>query len=343
VAPSSERERVATLFFYVAVLGLAYLVFQIFRPFFAPLGWAAVVVILCHRWHARLEARLGPTRAAALSTGAVAIMLVVPALILMRVFVTEGIQAVGGVQRAFDNGQFAWAGRALHAVQRWLAIQHVTDLSTITDDMSQRAATMLASHAASLAQNVVVVIAKLGIMLFATFFLFRDAASIREGIRRALPFEDGLRTRMIAQAEGLVSASVTAGVIVAGTQGLLGGIAFTLVGIGAPVFWGIVMAFFCLLPLGAWVIWLPASIVLLASGHIARGVVLLVLGIATVSAVDNVLRPALISGRSRMNGLLVFISLLGGIGLFGALGIILGPILVATATGLLEAYTEDRT
>ena len=100
---------------------------------------------------------------------------------------------------------------------------------------------------------------------------------------------------------------------------------FAAVGIDAPVFWGVVMAWFCLLPLGAWVVWLPAAILLAASGSPGRAAVVALLGFGIVSAVDNFLRPMLLSGRTSMNGLLVFISLLGGMAAFGAIGLVLGP------------------
>jgi predicted PurR-regulated permease PerM len=128
-------------------------------------------------------------------------------------------------------------------------------------------------------------------------------------------------------------------ILVAGAQGAAGGILFWALGIGAPVFWGVTMAFFSLLPVGAWIIWLPAGLWLLVNGSTAKGVIVLVVGMGVVSAIDNVLRPALLAGRAQMNGLLVLISLLGGIAAFGLIGLVIGPVIVATAASLLSAYT----
>ena len=119
---------------------------------------------------------------------------------------------------------------------------------------------------------------------------------------------------------------------------MLGGILFAALGIQAPVFWGVVMFFFCLLPFGAWVIWLPAAIIFFASGDWTRGAILAGFGVGVVSMVDNVLRPWLLSGRAQMNGLLVLISLLGGVQVFGSLGLVIGPTLMATAIGILRTY-----
>jgi predicted PurR-regulated permease PerM len=107
------------------------------------------------------------------------------------------------------------------------------------------------------------------------------------------------------------------------------------------VFWGVVMAFFCLLPFGAWIVWGPTAVWLMVTGDLTRGLVLAAVGVGVVSAVDNVLRPILLSGRSQINGLLLFISLIGGVSAFGAVGLVLGPILMATTVGLFEAYVSS--
>jgi predicted PurR-regulated permease PerM len=153
--------------------------------------------------------------------------------------------------------------------------------------------------------------------------------------------EESARERLLSQIRALVSVSVTSAGIVAGVQGLLGGLVLAAVGIEAPVFWGVVMGFCCLLPLGAWVVWLPAAIYLWANGFVIRAIILVALGLGIVSAVDNVLRPMLLSERTSLNGLLIFVALLGGLGAFGALGLVLGPLLVAVLLALLTSYVDS--
>ena len=158
-------------------------------------------------------------------------------------------------------------------------------------------------------------------------------------VRRALPFEDLRRERMIRQTRDLVYASIAAGLVIASLQGLAGGLVFALLGLGAPVFWGVMMGFLALLPfVGTWVVWVPAAIWLIATGQVVKGAVLAVLGATIVGSIDNFLRPAILSGRTQMNGLLMFISLLGGVSVFGLLGLVLGPLVTAIVTGLFEAY-----
>ena len=103
------------------------------------------------------------------------------------------------------------------------------------------------------------------------------------------------------------------------------------------------MAFFSFVPLlGTWIIWIPAAIWLMVDGHLWKGIALLVVGAGVVSSVDNVLRPWLLTGRAQLNALLVFIGVIGGISIFGMLGLVLGPIVIATAAGALQAYRQGE-
>jgi predicted PurR-regulated permease PerM len=336
--PFTDREHVTAVVFYVALAIFVYLVFLMAQPFFVPLGWAAVLAIVFHPIHARFEARYGPARAAALSTATIAVIVVAPLIMITTAFVREAVQATADVQHAFDEGRLAWAERAWGWVQRRAVGETRFDIVATAVDLAKRMAAFLASQAGNLLQNVAVFLFDLVIVLFAAFFLFRDGDALLHAIRRTLPVDRPQRDRFIRQTRELVSATVTSAGIVAGVQGLLGGILFAALGIQAPVFWGVVMFFFCLLPFGAWVVWLPAALFFFASGDWVRGAVLAGFGVGVVSMVDNVLRPWLLSGRAQMNGLLVLISLLGGMQVFGSLGLVIGPTLMATAIGILRTY-----
>jgi predicted PurR-regulated permease PerM len=188
--------------------------------------------------------------------------------------------------------------------------------------------------------DIAVLLFQLLVTLIALFFFLRDADTIMRDVRGVLPFEDLRRERMIRQTRDIVYASIAAGLVIAALQGLAGGLVFALLGLGAPVFWGVMMGLLALLPfVGTWVVWMPAAIWLIATDQVVKGVVLTVLGGTIVASIDNVLRPIILSGRAKMNGLLMFLSLLGGVSLFGLLGIVLGPLVSAIVTGLFEAYT----
>jgi predicted PurR-regulated permease PerM len=337
---NARAERLNPILLYGFAALLAWSVFLIFRPFLVPLGWAAVLAVLFYPWNRRLMAHWGATRAAAVGTAGVTLILIVPVLLLMVLFVREGIQAAQELQHAIAAGRMGWVNRAWS----WLAMcvgETGSDLPTLLHQSAGRVGTALASQLGAVLRNIVIFLFELFVMLFALFYFIRDGDAILRMVRRTLPFEETAREQMLLVARDLIQASVTVSFVIAGLQGSLGGLGFALVGIGQPVFWGIVMAFLSLLPVvGSWPVWVPAVVWLFATGHSGRAIVLLAICAGLVGTIDNFLRPALLSGRARMNGLLVFISVLGGIAAFGMLGIVLGPIVVATAMGILEVHVR---
>jgi predicted PurR-regulated permease PerM len=201
----------------------------------------------------------------------------------------------------------------------------------------QQVAGALASTSGAVLGGVALVLIDLIVTLFALFFFLRDAPTILRLVRAVMPFGETHRDRVLNEVGDLIFASVVAGLVVASIQGALGGIAFWLIGIRAPVVWGTIMAFFALIPVaGAWVIWLPVALWLLATGDVTKGLVLMGLGAGVIGTVDNILRPIMLSGRSSMNGLVTFIALLGGVAAFGFIGLVFGPVVVAVAMALFD-------
>jgi predicted PurR-regulated permease PerM len=339
---ASERERFTTLIFYGVVLLLGYLVLRVFEPFLHSLGWAAVLAICVYPWHERLVRRMGHSRAAAASTVIVTLIILGPGLAVLTAFVREARAALDGLDRQVLESQFASVQGIWERFRGYFPGAQAIELGTLLNQASANVARFLAARVGGLLADLAVFIFQLFVTLFALFFLLRDSPSIMRGMRRALPFEESRRERMFSQTRDLVYASVTAALIIASLQALLGGIVFAALGLDAAVFWGVVMGFFALLPfLGTWVVWLPTAIWLASTGHLGRAVTLAALGAVIVGGVDNFLRPALLAGRTQMNGLLMFVSLLGGVSVFGLLGLILGPLVVALVAGLLDAYAGE--
>ncbi len=337
--PNSQA-RLGAVLFYGIVIILAYLAFRVFEPFLVPLAWAAVLVVVFYPWHERLERRLGRTWAAATSTMAVTLILVVPMIFVMTAFVRQGLAAARWGEQALAAGHLAWANNAWAWVQRHVPGETPGDLGTVLRQAGERLAGFLAGELSTVVRNVAGFLFDLVVMLLAMSYLFRDADSVLARLRQALPFEERQRERMISEAHGLIFASVTSSLVAAAVNGVVGGSAFAIAGIGTPIFWGVVMGFCSLLPLvGSAIIWVPAAVGLMFHGSVGRGILVIALCAGVVGVVDNVVRPWLISGRARLSGLVVFISVLGGISVFGLLGVVLGPIVVATATSVLDIYT----
>lgn len=334
-----EHERVTAVFFYGIVLLLGYLFLRILTPFLAPLGWAAVVAIFVYPWHEKLVRRYGNARAAGVSTLVVTVLIVGPGLVILTAFVQESSAALSAVDRDAFAGQLALLEQAWNRVRVLIPAAQSIDLRNLIDEAIARTGGFLAARVGGFLADIVVLLFQLFVTLFALFFFLRDANAIMRDVRRALPFEDLRSERMIRQTRDLVYASIAAALMIASLQGFAGGLVFALLGLGAPVFWGVMMGFLALFPfVGTWVVWVPAAIWLIATGQVVKGAALAILGGTIVASIDNFLRPAILSGRTQMNGLLMFISLLGGVSVFGLLGLVLGPLVTAIVTGLFEAY-----
>ena len=342
--PTNETtsDRLTTVLSYGVLLLLIYLVFRIYEPFLAALGWAAILVIFFYPMHQWVMRRLTASRAAVLSTLAVTFLLIVPAILVTTLFVREALAISRGVQSAFVAEHAPMVAKSWS----WIA-KHVPGLDPNADVVEmlekgvQKQAGFLAERIGTILRNIAAFIFDLFVMLFAIFYFFRDADSIIRGVRSILPFDADHRDTMIAQARDLISASVTTSLIIAAMQGVLGGLGFALVKLPTPLFWGVAMGFFSLVPVvGSGLIFVPAALWLGFTGHWGRAILLLVICAGVSTVVDNVVRPVLLGGRTELSWLVIFISVVGGVSLFGMLGLVLGPILVATAAGVLAVYVD---
>lgn len=339
----SAEDRFSTLVFYGVVLCLAYLVFRVFEPFLVPLGWAGVFGVIFYSLNKRFEKKWGATQSAAFITTGVTIILIVPVLLLSAMFVREGIAAARNIQLEMAGEGYGWVNHAWGWVGSKLSAEGINvDLAGLVQQGASRAGEYMAGELGAVIKNIVVVLFELFVMLFALFYFLKDGDSIVVRFRHFLPFEETMTERMLSEARELIFASVTTSLVIATVQGVICGGAFALVGLGSAIFWGVVMGFLSLLPVvGAWPVWIPATIWLFSTGHWGRALILIGLCGALGAGIDNVLRPVLLGGRASLNGLLVFISVLGGIAVFGVLGVVLGPIVVATAVGILDVYSGN--
>jgi len=344
-APSTNAttsDRLTTVLSYGVLLLLIYLVFRIYEPFLAALGWAAILVIFFYPMHNRLARKFSARKAAVFSTLAVTILLIVPAILVTTLFVREAVSISRGVQHTLVEQHAPMVAKKW----AWIA-QHVPGLdpnANVTEMVEQgvqKEAGYLAERLGTILRNIAAFIFDLFVMIFAMFYFFRDGDQIIHGVRSILPFDAEHRETMMTQTRDLISASVTTSLILAALQGVIGGLGFLLVKLPAPLFWGVAMAFFSLVPVvGSGLIFVPAALWLGFTGHWGRAILLLVICAGVSAIVDNVLRPLLLGGRTELSGLVIFISVVGGVGLFGMLGLVLGPILVATAAGVLAVYME---
>lgn len=350
VTPSktTTSSQLTTVLSYGAILLLGYLVFLIVGPFLVPLVWSAVLAIFFYPLHEKILKKMKPTAAAMTSTLGVTLLLIVPAIVVLVYTARQALEATAHLQSALaSHGQGPTEGLTLRA-EEWvrLRLPESWQVMNIADPLQQAAekiASFLGAEFAGLLKNLVNFFVDLFIVIFALFFMFRDGDAIVRGVRHLLPFDPEIQVDMLEESKELIFASVAVGLLVAAIQGVLGGVSFALVGISAPLFWGVLIAFFSLVPVvGSALIWGPATLWLLFSGHWGKALLVVAIcgGVSTVA--DNIVRPLLLRNRTRLNELLLFIGVLGGLEAFGLLGLIVGPTIVAAAMGVFRVYMDHR-
>jgi predicted PurR-regulated permease PerM len=339
-----EAERFSLLVFYATLLLIGYLAWRIVQPFVGQIAWAGILAICLEPARARIVPRFGRTRGAFLLTALVFLLILLPMLFVGATLAGEAPPALAYVRAQLGNqgGPAAW----FHSGWGWLRARapYLPEEQTLIDRITASVggvAQYLAGQAGALLASVASLVLSLLITLGVLFFLLRDADEFARAVRRVLPFGAEQNARLVSLAYDLVSASVTASVVVAAVQGLIGGVTFALLGVQGAVLWGVMMFLLAFLPLvGATLVWAPAALWLALDGALWRGIVLAAVGLVVLGQVDNVVRPLLLAGKARMNTLVLLMSLLGGVSAFGFVGIVLGPLVAALVTALAESYVE---
>jgi predicted PurR-regulated permease PerM len=203
----------------------------------------------------------------------------------------------------------------------------------------------VASRALSIGQDTLRIAVYFFLMLYLLFFFLRDGQRMVDALVRALPLGDDRERHLLERFAEVSRATIKGTLVVGVVQGTIGGITFSILGIGAPVLWGVVMTLLSIIPaVGPAFVWLPAAVVLIANGRVAAGIGLILVGVLIIGLVDNVLRPLLVGRDTRMPDYLILLSTLGGLAAFGLAGIVIGPIIAAFFLSIWEmAETEFAT
>ena len=341
---ASTSDQVTTVLSYGALLLLGYLIYEITAPFLVPLAWSAVLAIFFYPLHQSLLKRLKPNLAATVSTLAVTFLLIVPAIVVLFYTTKQAIDAGAKAQVVLQAPDKALPTQMLDWVKAQLPdSMQDADLTDPVKRGAERLAGFLAAKVGALVKNIFSFFLDLFVLLFALFFMFRDGEEISRVMRHLLPFDADIQEDMMRESKELIFASVAVGLLIAAVQGALGGLAFTVAGIGTGIFWAVLIGFFSLVPVvGSALIWVPAALWLALTGHVWRGLLVLLICGGVAGVADNIIRPLLLRNRTHLNELLLFVSVLGGIEIFGLLGLVAGPTILAAGMGIFRVYSQRR-
>ncbi|MCB2049374.1 MAG: AI-2E family transporter [Novosphingobium sp.] len=331
---------------FLALLLLITLAFAwLVMPFFGSIIWGVIIAILFRPVYLRLDRALGgrPNLAAILCILLIVALVVLPALLLGVSLVQEATDLYSRLQSGqidlasmFDNVRKSLPEWADDMIVRagW------TDFETARNTVGSSLNTILeriVGSALGLGQGALSLLAALGVMLYLAFFLLRDGEQIAEKVKLALPLRPSIRDRLIRHFAIVVRATMKGTIVVSIVQGLIGGLIFWMLGIEAPILWGLLMALFSLVPaVGTGIVWVPVAAYLLVTGSTAEGLILTFCGFFVIGLTDNILRPILVGHDTKMPEFVVLIATVAGLQLMGLNGVIIGPIIAALFIAVWE-------
>ncbi len=325
-----------------ATASALYLCWLMLRPFIDVLMWAAVLVILFFPIHKRIVRRLqSPGWGAALSCLLVIVTILVPLTLVTAAVLNEVANVAQNLQaniQSFLDPNSPVTGRALRWLGQYVDIERLRSQQFVTDRIKSMSGA-IAGRTLGVVGGVLGTVVQIFFVIFTMYYLFRDGEGIRHWLSDALPLEKRQSREIFERMRDVIGASVYGVLVIAAIQGALGGLAFWFLGLPSPLLWGVVMLVFSIIPMaGSFVVWVPAAIYLGITGQVGKAVILTAWGALVIGTVDNFLRPKLVGDKTRLHELFIFFSVLGGLQVFGVLGIVIGPVIVAVTLALLDVF-----
>ena len=328
-------------------LGL-YLSYLLLRPYAAPILFAVVLAIIFHPLYERLRRLVRNPSACAFLTTLITLIATVLPLVLVAIALSRELTDLYEALAVKSAAGGGVAQLILHYVQvatEWVRQRFglpPIDIRGVTLRYLGQASAAIVQFGAGAIANVFKLIVDAAISFLLLFFLFRDGGYGLARVTSALPMSDERASELFRRVGSTVTATFYGGLAVAVVQGALGGLAYYFLGLQSAVLWGFITAVASLLPVvGSATVWVPMAVVLLASGHWLKAVLLLGWGFGVVGLVDNLIRPLIVRTGTQLHMVFILLSLLGGLAAFGVLGLFLGPVILSL-TGAVISMLHDE-
>jgi len=317
------------LFAVVAILGIA-----IALPFMTYIVLAGILTYtLFPIYHFINQRTRRPQLSAGLCVALALLVMILPTVYL----VSELVDQISGAYNTLQTDSLTQVGDYLNSLTNGrLDFQEI--LSSALDQLRQ--------SVVGLAPNILGSISELllgfFIMFFVMFYGFREGQGFITYLKALIPLEGGLKDSLFLEMRTVTQAVLYGQVLTAVIQGGLGGIGLLIFGVPNSLFWGAIMMITAFLPvLGTPMIWVPAAVGLILDGKATRGILLLIYGATLVMNIDNFLKPKLVSGRTKVHPVLILIGVLGGLKVFGFIGMLVGPLILAILVALIKFYEQN--
>lgn len=323
----------------------------ILLPFIHPIILAIALAMLTYPLKRRIHNALpmGKNLNAILMVVLVVLLIVLPIFLLLGAMADQAITFTGTMSEWMNQGHLdnLSGNEYLVAVQDWVKTNipfvdlETIDVKGIIFTMTKRISSFMVSHGAGLVGNAATTLTYFFIMMFIYFYIIRDGREMKNMLMHYSPLRAEQEERIFTKIRGVARSVLLGGVLTAICQGIVGGIGLAIVGIPG-LFWGSIMGFASLIPVvGTALVWIPSVGYLLIIGSYKSAIFLTLWSILLVGSIDNFLRPFLMKGEAGMSPFYIFLSILGGVQVFGFAGLLYGPVIVAFAMVMLYIYEEE--
>ena len=343
------KKEVIFFIFVLAVTVLSfYLLYQILSPFLESILWAILMAMVFYPLYRRLQnlLRRREILSALAMTVLVVLVIMMPFSLLVVSLANEVINAYQSVQEMIQSGRFhlyfeeVQKAPFLHWI--WTLADekfHLSEMKPLELLLKnlQQISTFLFNQSSKILKGLSTFLIGFFFTLLSLYYFFKDGSRLFERLKEIAPVPSKESNLLIRRFQEMVHATIYGGILIALIQGLIGGMAFWVLGLNSPILWGTAMAFFSFIPIGGTaLIWGPTCLLLFVTGAFAKGIILLAVGVLGISMVDNILRPSFISSRTHIHPLLLFFAVLGGIQAFGLIGLFIGPLVATLCLTLME-------
>ncbi len=314
----------------------------IIAPFFYPIFWAAVIAILFKPVYRKLNFRKDrPNFNATVSVTLILLIIILPLGLVGTLLVNESMTMFNSLSSESSSIRDTFKSAMDTLKHNRYTAKFNIDETFLTDKFSEFARDLSAfiyNHLKSLTQNVVQFVIMFVIMVYTLFFFIRDGDKLPKIFARLCPLGEDKEKLLVEKFIATTRVTLKSTFVIGAIQGVMGGIVFWALGIQGALVWAVVMVFASILPTGSAIVWVPAAIIIMLTGHIWKGIILLAFGTVVIGTVDNFLRPILIGKELEMHALLILFSTLGGLVLFGFSGFIIGPVVISVLLSLWDIY-----
>ncbi len=330
-----------TSFFFLLIFAFGIAAFILIRPFVYPIFWAAVLAVTFYPFYRWVNKHISmPKVSSFLSVVVVVVIILLPLTFVSALLVNESLSLYRtATQESFlVNIEGIMDDLSDTPLEPYIGVIQ-EEWPRYVKEGTEAISRFILSQVTTITQNSVAFVFMLFLMLYTLYYFFLDGPKMLNRLRYLSPLGDKYENELYKRFTSTTKATLKGTLIIGGIQGILSAILFFIVGIPGAFVWGVIMIIISIIPsIGSALVLYPAGIILMFSGNITGGLVLII-GATLISFIDNLMRPPMIGRDTQMHPILVLFGTLGGIAVFGLSGFIIGPIIMALFLSVISIYT----